>query len=38
LSMSVEDGMKVVISGGFYSPASAAKASTAGAVRAADGP
>jgi uncharacterized membrane protein len=30
LSMSVEDGMKVIISGGFYSPAAHAKLSTAG--------
>ncbi len=30
LSMSVEDGMKVIISGGFYSPASGARPSTAG--------
>jgi uncharacterized membrane protein len=29
LSMSVEDGMKVIISGGFYSPAAAAKSSAA---------
>jgi uncharacterized membrane protein len=31
LSMSVEDGMKVIISGGFYSPAVAAKPPAAGA-------
>lgn len=30
LSLSVEDGMKVVISGGFYSPAAPARPSTAG--------
>ena len=35
LSMSVEDGMKVVISGGFYAPAPAAKPSTAEAAHAA---
>jgi uncharacterized membrane protein len=29
LSMSVEDGMKVIISGGFYSPSAAAKSSAA---------
>jgi len=34
LSMSVEDGMKVIISGGFYAPGSAAKPSPADAGRA----
>lgn len=38
LSMSVEDGMKVIISGGFYSPAAAAKPPVAGAVRGAGKP
>lgn len=35
LAMSVEDGMKVIISGGFYSPASAAKPRAADAAPAA---
>jgi uncharacterized membrane protein len=38
LAMSVEDGMKVIISGGFYSPAVAAKPPAADAAPAADAP